>query len=360
MKKRIISLLLALVLVVGVCPVAFAVEVNTIDYTAMANKAAEHLAHLSIYYPELASETSGDTQLGQQIFIYVLQDDEVVQSDYCYIPILRDGAVIALADYDLNGNTLVGMSISLVDGINAYLAESDEPFSILWDDHTPYLCTSDGSICLEQTSSEAAYSIAPAATTQNMTLNDITAVANVGNAPENMEIVVADEQSMARTTVSVTVPAKAQWGPDHCWAACVASVGQQQTGKDYDSQTVARIMGRDSGGANAQEIVDALHSIYNIDAFVCVNLYTSTVIEKLNAKKPPILLAYVLSDTTGAVLGAHAVVAYSFSGNPNSGTLGYMDPMGGRFSTISTSANGVFNFVWEGNLFRTLAADLIT
>lgn len=250
------------------------------------------------------------------------------------------------------------MSTSLVNGINTYLAQNDEPFAILWDDRTPYLCTSGGQSCLEQTDSVTTYNVSPAVSTQNMRFNDITAVADVGNAPENMEIIVASEQGMARTTVSVTVPLKKQWGPTQCWAACVASVGQQQTGKDYDSQTVARIMSLENIGATTEETNAALVAIYHINSFANDSSpYTSTVIEKLNAKKPLIFLS-LAKNQSGQNVG-HAVVAYSFSGNPNSGILGYMNPTDGGFSSITTSSNGVYQFTWWGRLYETVDAILI-
>lgn len=346
MKKKMISLLLVLALVVGICPAAFAGEENAVDYAAMADKAAEHLAHLSLYYPELASETPGDTQLGQRIFAYVLQEDEVVQSDYCYIPVLRNGSVIALADYDLNGSGLVGMSINLVDGINAYLSESDAPFAILWDDRTPYLCTAEGLTCLEQTACVAAYCVGSAVFTQNMTFNDITAVANVGNAPEDMKIVVADEQSIARTTVSVTVPAINQITSDRCWAACVASVGQQQTGIKQTAAQVALATGI-IGGASPSQVAAVLQTLYNVDAFSTGSPYLSTIIEKLNAKKPLIFgLKIAIMSTSG-----HMVVVYSFSGNPGSGTIGYMDPWNGTFETAEASKTGEYHMELFGTSY---------
>lgn len=192
MKEKLISLLLVLGLVAGIFPAAFAAGEVGIDYAAVADKAAEHLAHLSVYYPELASEVAGDTQLGKQIFAYVLREGEVIRSDYCYIPVLRDGAIIALADYDLNGAGLVGMSISLVDGLNAYLAENSDSFAILWDDRNPYLCTERDTIPLKDTADVVTRGVAPVVSTEGMNFNSIVTVTNLGETPEDMAAVVAE------------------------------------------------------------------------------------------------------------------------------------------------------------------------
>lgn len=142
MKKKMISLILVLALVLGICPAAFAVENTTALQEDIQEKMLQLLATAE---PEkemygLAGVDFHQVSIGSEVPAYRVEDGELVSANVRLFPVLDDGEICSMfyVVQTPGEETYAQLSANLVVPIDQYTEQGDS-FAILYDDEGAHI-----------------------------------------------------------------------------------------------------------------------------------------------------------------------------------------------------------------------------
>lgn len=321
MKKKMISLLLVLSLVVGICPAAFAGEANTISVdtqSKMLQLLVSSMAEKELY--GLESLDLSSVSIGSAIPTYSVSGNNLTPASVQLFPVLSNGQITSIFTVfpDENGEIHAQLSSGMVETLNMYLPNS-APFAIIYDDEGAYLYA-DSTVTLlcegafieekenliSNLSDDALDNVTVRRVTEALAL-DVNSFAAQIPAP-CVEAAYYLEVSKVLQTSDVT-----------CWAACIASIVNTVKGTNYPCAKVVQDL---NGGINETKdmdfVINGISSTYGIQ-------YTHNYAPRIGSATVIAQLQNGYPFFGGFVNGlAHMVVIRGI--NPNVNTFSVMDP----------------------------------
>lgn len=349
MKKRIISFVLALIMVVSIAPpLAFAADnTDELETTSVIDKIIILVASV-----ERAKESWGfgevdfsNLYIGNPVFAYEYVDDSLEENSKLY-PISADGKLLFWA---VVADDMVTISTGLVEQISIQIG-LEEAFCVIYDKYGCYAYTGNSCILLSAYGDEDVFEA-----------RSIFSPKVVYSTKEIMFTSLADKRQLDYKSgimpsspnyyYSINIPAVDQYSDDNiCWAACAACIVNYLTGTQLTAKDVAmRYYGYDyNKTANSYEVEVMLKKYYDIDYLSYRVVISDYVIYRNLLDHYPIYISWERVD--GKKPG-HACVLYGI--DTYSGTISIMNPKGAYFQTAE-AADGtyVFRSITSGTLFR--------
>ncbi|MCX4372218.1 MAG: C39 family peptidase [Dysosmobacter sp.] len=354
MKKKVLAIFLAMMVTLCATMPAYAVEVPTfmseVDYYAVAEETLPFLTICAATPDSGLTISADEIYLGQKINLYYTQNDKLVPSEFAYFPIIQSDKIIAFSACMLDNGECISITTDRVNEVNQYVEQGVKDFAIVYDERVAYACSEDGVQLLD-----VWYDGENASNTIE-TFKEGVSFSRVASKVKLSQISVASNDIITygtnSTVYDLAVPPKNQLPNEYiCWAACVASVGQQRTGINYTAQQVADKVNRSNSGASANDIATYLGDLYSINATSQAIPSGTEILGDLKANKP-----LIFSMINSTYTGGHGIVICGFSASPSLGAYRYMDPWGGTFSWIRLVNEGVYTITFCGQLLTAGAA----
>lgn len=350
MKKRFISFVLALIMVVSIAPpLAFAADTtDELETTSVIDKIINLVASV-----ERAKESWGfgevdfsNLYIGNPVFAYEYVDDSLEENSKLY-PISEEGQLLFWA---VVADDMVTISTDLIEQISGKIA-LDEPFSIIYDRYGCYAYTENSCEVLSAYEDDFEIETRSILTPKVIENNEeIVLTSLVSSALLEYEPVVMPYEPIYYYTLNV--PVVNQLPNDKiCWAACIASIVHQLKGTQVSAVDIAKqYYGYDyNDSANGDDVQKLLRENYNIDYFSYRAMPTDYVIYRNLLDNYPIYSRWKRVD--GKTPG-HACVLYGIDTYTAGGTVFLMDPFGGYFVTAEAANNSYYyHSVSYGTLF---------
>ena len=355
MKKRLISLILVVCMLIPACITVTAAEIRMSDAESEIAERIEKIVALSY------SDFSGQYEIGNAICIF--NADTVCM--YYLIPIFRNQVCVGTIELDENGNVTLTDETALYRNIEAL----DAPAYFLY--------TTGGIVYAEQLENTAKLYDSGLCILENGNFTDLSYADKIALAKTYVETaiscfdinaVIAKTEfcNIARTDVLplTEVPTLEteecaitnfvyQGSYNICWAACVATIVNYKKGYSLTAGNVATKMGHnytadDYAGASLSETVSAL-SRYGLTYGSSGKLSWSNVKSRINADQP-----FIVCIEEGSINAGHMLTGYGYSCqygdsevDADSRYLQVWDPNGAKRSfSYYASSYSLYGYSW--------------
>lgn len=336
MKKKLMSLVLAMTMILSALPAAAAVNADNVG-TDFCTQVENFLLNAGTEYDISKYD---NVLLGGEIPAYYVENDaeNLKKSSIHYYPILAEDSVIGLlqAYTDKSGNQVFYYSEAYCDTINEFLKENalvailgdGKSLAIVSDNKTKSL-TETGHVTNSLSKCGEAISLAPV------------------NGLYDLNI---DTYQQSRAADSYMIPGVLKHGKHEiwaCWAACVASYGYFYTEKHYTytSKDVAELT-KINTWAKMSQTKDALKSLYGLTPAYYVididdpdepfNLRTNKLIQYISNDDP---LVAGFRASKEVEIPAHMVIIRGYASNSSSFSISIMDPDIADYALVSVSTD---------------------
>ena len=379
LKKILSSMLVASMVMSSFCMTAVHAEDESVVTSRMAaeqNLAAEKLA---AFLPEfitlherysLQADDLLQPTLGAQIPVYGLDEDGVSPAEYSLYPIMNaDGHIVALFMISYRGDEAAfHFKKGFADELDAVVQQYGNDLALYYGQDMLYAYFSDEGL-VELQSIPEAFQLGyeePANVVDLLEVSDYT-IRQV-----EMETLSEDYFIQPRTIYSkiCEVPIIEQGNANFCWAACVASIGQYMTTKDFTKEDVLYKMDiyaddENKGRVDMSTVKLALSVVFNLKGtlydnkkltYDTVKRYIDSKINTANKKGGRPILASVVGTSIEGEEIAHAIVVdgYYYNTEADYKLLHYMDPLlGDTYAASTFFPSGGFDYI--GPLRGTLS-----
>lgn len=341
MKKKLMSLVLAMTMILSALPAAAAVNADnagTDFYTQVEN----FLLNAGVEYDISKYD---NVILGGEIPAYYMEDDAgtLQTSSIHYYPILAGDLVIGLlqAYTDKSGNQVFYYSEAYADTINEFLQEN-ALMAILGDGKSLAVVSNNKVKNLTETEH---------ATNLLSKCGEASSLAPVSGL-YNLNIDTYHQQSRASDHHMIDVPLKKQHAYWACWAACVASFGQYcEWTPIYTSEQVADEYGWHDYATMARA-KSALKKLYNVSpSLYTSSLRTNKLIQYISNNKP-LAAGFWKAEESDTDNVGHMVIIRGYSSNSSSFNISIMNPSTGNYALVNVSTDIPITIPLNGQLWE--------
>ncbi len=355
MKKIFISMILALSLMSSLVIPAVNESGKTVpdDVIEAIEKVVSTIAFEKENYG-FADVDLSKIQIGEIIPTYTLLEDKSVQATaetfYSILDEFDNLIALAVVFSDEENGTYAFVSPELVPALNACLG-TDENVALVYDDKGVYCWNGTSATLLnhntvEDVEGRASLSDVPTAALSIVETNQVESVCELGIDLDIPNTIGYDDEA-----VYLNVPLKAQpAGSNWCWAACMASIIQFETNKNYTTKDIGYKF--KNGPADGAKITEVQGWFKNY--FLSYNLHASQDYQKnyltifnLLGRRHPIHGDFMRKDYQSR----HAAVIRGI--NCASKVFSIMDPTSGKYCSgqieNAKGNNGMFSFYSTGN-----------
>lgn len=346
MKKRLLSLVLALLMLLSLQPACLAAEAGEETGLSEIDAIILHKAGNLLKIAATDPETFGvdgidysDLALGRGIPTYMATDNGYTQTSVYYYPIYSGGTLFALvlANIEDAENISVGFTTTSASELDQFI-ENHSSLVILSGEYTAYAYSGGEYAAISEIPKNAVQA-------QNMTALDVEEVSADVIAPISLNA------EMPYATLPPGYPSYSlmdiqiytqEENSKYCWACCIVSAGHYETGSNsWAPKDLAADFYKnwEKGGPKITTYPAALRKYYNVYGYLAYDeaIKYPALKEKLN-KRHPVICAFLLSNGN-----RHAIMAYGWYEYENlaENYVAYMDPL--CSSAYIGSVNEYFN-----------------
>lgn len=345
MKKKIISLLLALALMVGICPTAFAADENNID-GEIQNQMIRILTSIEKEKEEfgLADVDFAEVQVGREILTYRIIDGEIFPNNLRLFPILHEGQLRSFFYVtDTPDNELyVQLSSELVSSIAPYTNAA--PFALVYDASGVYLYSEGEFYQLGNTEGHLGI-VENDKSTEQLTYTEKHKISTAGlSICLTLNATSVDTSQSSRGIISAYLPVKIIKQPEGtniCWAISVASIVNYVFDNDVSYESIVYYFtdGEDRG-------LDTEDIIWNLNRW----FHTTWDYELTNKMKPDLAVDYLALDypLLGGFTsshGSHSVVIRGANSEKRTFSIMNPTPTTTDYTAGTISSTNIWRFV---------------
>ncbi len=344
MKKRIVSLALALMMCFSLSVTAFAVETNRLtDQEFVASKISELIpAFLTATEFGVTEENYENLYVGNPITAYTYKNGENTGS-YLQYPIVFENLnakeIVGLArviEHE-NGERTIDYGVNCAPQIQVYLETNENTsFALLYSENGVSIATASSQTMIK------GYETTSAARMNTISLEEADYALTDIEAIEKIEVPTATFATRTVEHNSLNVEYVDQDGRPLCWAASISCIVEYHTGTSWSIDQIAQ-MAVDAGynavtddGVNITQARHILNLFGGTNTLVNSYLTYNTLKSKIDLNCP----LYIRGYCTDHLTEGHASVAYGYYyGGSGSKYIYYMEPNTG-FKTASFPSSG--------------------